>query len=164
MSGNIQVEQTALPGIGVRHDLVTSSGHRIGVISYRDGRRDLLVYDVRDPDACATVVPLTDESADALAEILGAPRLVQRLASLAEQAEALITEQVAVPATSRYAGRPLGETRARTRTGASVVAVMRQGAIVPSPGPDFRLEALDHLVVVGTREGVAGVATILSSG
>jgi TrkA domain protein len=57
----VRVEQTMLPGIGVRHDLVTSSGRTIGVVSHRSGRRDLLLYDVDDPDASATSVPLTDD-------------------------------------------------------------------------------------------------------
>ena len=55
------MEQTALPGIGVRHDLVTSSGRTVGVVSHRNGRRDLLLYDVDDPDACLASIPLTDD-------------------------------------------------------------------------------------------------------
>jgi TrkA domain protein len=42
------------------------------------------------------------------------------------------------------------------------VAVLRGGEVVASPGPDFRFQAGDGVVVVGTREGVEGVAQILS--
>ncbi len=55
----------------------------------------------------------------------------------------------------------LGETRMRTETGASVVAVLRRAEAIPSPTPDFRLAGGDTLIVVGTREGVDGAATIL---
>lgn len=44
-----RVEQTPLPGISVRHDLITSSGRTVGVVSHRSGRRDLVLYDVDDP-------------------------------------------------------------------------------------------------------------------
>lgn len=46
--------------------------------------------------------------------------------------------------------RTLGELAIRTRTGASVVGVIRGGQFVPSPGADFRLEAGDLVAAVGT--------------
>ena len=74
-----------------------------------------------------------------MAELLGAPQLVVRLTDLQRSADALITEQLPIPADSPFAGRPLGDTQARTRTGASIVAVLRGGTTHPSPGPDFVL-------------------------
>lgn len=162
---SVKVEMTALPGIGVRQDITTESGRRIGVVSHRSGRRDLVVYDHNDPDACRALVPLTGHEADALAEVLGAPRVVERLAALNEQAAGLlVNEQVPIPAGSVYDGRTLGETQARTRTGASIVAVLRGGEVLASPGPDFVFAAGDRVLVVGTAEGTAGVAQILASG
>lgn len=158
----VKVEETALPGIGLRHDFVTKKGRRVGVIWHRTGRRELLVYDPTDPDACSEEIPLTTEEADTLAELLGAPRIVERLASLREQAAGLVTEQLATPAGSRYVGRTIGDTQARTKTGASIVAVLRRGEVIVSPGPDFRFEADDRVIVVGTPEGVQGVAQILA--
>ncbi|HPZ95803.1 MAG TPA: TrkA C-terminal domain-containing protein, partial [Mycobacterium sp.] len=61
----------------------------------------------------------------------------------------------------RYAGRPLGDTRARTRTGASVVALVRGDKVVASPGPDEVLRAADVLVVIGTADGIAGVRHLI---
>jgi TrkA domain protein len=161
MTDNVQVEQTVLPGVGVRQELATAAGRRLGVIELRDGRRVLLVYDRDDPDACSETLRLTDEEADALAGILGAPKVVRHLARLSEQA-GLVIEQLPVEEGSPYAGATLGDTQARTRTGASIVAVLRDGAVHPSPGPDFPFAAGDLVVVVGTREGVDGVAAILT--
>ena len=157
-----RVEETPLPGIGLRHDLVTGSGRRVGVLSHRDGHRDLLVYDERDPDASAAQVPLTAEEAEALAEILGAPRIIERLAALHRQVEGLVSEEIAIPHGSAFDGRHLGETQARTRTGASIVAVIRGGEIIPSPGPDFVFAGGDVAVVIGTAEGASAVAEILA--
>jgi len=159
--GGVEVEAVDLPGIGVRHSFVTRHGRQIGVVSHRSGRRELLVYDPVDPDSCSEVLPLADEEADALAELLGAPRIVERLAAIREQVAGLVTEQIVISATSPYARRTLGDTQARTLTGASIVAVMRGSEVMPSPTPDFRFQPGDAVVVVGTREGVQGVAEIL---
>lgn len=157
----VEVEEVPLPGIGVRYSFMTRHGRQVGVVSRRTGRRELLVYDAADPDTCREVVVLGPDEADALAELLGAPRIVEKLAALDAQLPDLVTEQLPVAASSPFAGRALGETRARTLTGASIVAVQRGGRLVPSPGPDSGLEAGDLVVVVGTREGVDGVARIL---
>lgn len=157
-----RVEETPLPGIGLRHDFQTAAGRRVGVVSHRDGRRELVIYDARDPDACVAQVRLTDEEADALAEILGATRVIERLAALRQQVEGLVSEEIPVRPGSAYDGRPLGDTRARTRTGASIVAVIRGGQVLASPGPEFVFAGKDVVVAVGTAEGVAAVADILT--
>ena len=41
----------------------------------------------------------------------------------------------------------LGDTRMRTETGASIVAVLRRAEAIPSPAPDFRLAGGDTLIV-----------------
>ena len=160
----VRVEQTALPGIGVRHDLITSAGRTVGVVSHRNGRRDLVVYDVDDPDSCIAAIPLTDDEAEALADVLGASLMLGQLAGLRSQAAGLLTEQVAIPAGSPYVGRRLGDTRTRTLTGASIVAVLRDREVIASPGPSFVFEAGDVVVVVGTRAGLDGVTSILANG
>ncbi|MDQ0367881.1 cation:proton antiporter regulatory subunit [Catenuloplanes indicus] len=158
----VRVEQTALPGIGVRHDLVMASGRRIGVVSHRSGRRDLVLYDQDDPDACIASLPLTDDEAEALADLLGASLMLGQLAGLRSQAAGLLTEQISIPAGSPWAHRRLGDTRARTRTGASIVAVLRDREVIASPVPSFAFQTGDVVVVVGTREGLDGVAAILA--
>ncbi|MFD1322064.1 cation:proton antiporter regulatory subunit [Micromonospora sonneratiae] len=158
----VRVEQTALPGIGVRHDLLTVSGLRVGVVTHRNGRRDLVLYDQDDPDASVADIPLTDDEAEALADILGASLMLGQLSGLRQQAAGLLTEQISIPAGSSYVGRKLGDTKARTRTGASIVAVLREREVIASPDPTFRFEAGDVVVVVGTRQGLDGVTAILA--
>jgi TrkA domain protein len=156
------VEQTPLPGIGVRHDVVTSTGRRIGVVSHRNGRRDFVIYDRDDPDARLASIALTDDEAEALADILGASLMLGQLSGLREQAAGLLTEQIGVPAGSRFVGRPLGDAKIRTRTSASIVAVLRDREVIASPGPAFRFAAGDVVVVVGTREGLDAAGAILA--
>ena len=104
---------------------MTESGRRLGVVSHRNGRRDLVLYDPDDPDACQSDIPLTDDEAEALADILGASLMLGQLSGLREQAAGLLTEQIAITAGSPYVDRKLGDTKARTRTSASIVAVLR---------------------------------------
>ncbi|GAA0943118.1 TrkA C-terminal domain-containing protein [Nonomuraea longicatena] len=161
----MEVEQTALPGIGLRHEFTTQSGRRIGVVSHRTGRRDLVIYDKSDPDQACEAVKLNDEEADALCELLGAPRIVQRLNELHRQVEeGLVSLQLPILPDGPYAGRTMGEARIRTRTGASVVAVVRAGRVFASPGPDFGLDGGDVVVVVGTPEGTSAASDILTTG
>lgn len=164
MRVRVRVEQTELAGIGVRYDIVTAAGRRVGVVSYRSGKRELVLFDPDDPDAGKDRVALTDDEAEALAGLLGASLMLGQLAGLREQAAGLHTEQVSLPPDSPYVGRPLGDTRARTRTGASIVAVLREGAVIASPTPDFVFAAGDVVVIVGTRAGLEAFTRILADG
>lgn len=161
---SVRVEQIPLPGIGMRYDIVTESGRRIGVVSHRTGRRDLVVYDVGDPDTASEQIALTDDEARTLADVLSSTLTLARLSGLPDQAAGLATEQVSLPPDSPYIDRPLRATRIRSRTGASIVAVLREGKVIASPGPDTILLAGDVLVVVGTRSGLDAVTRLLVEG
>jgi TrkA domain protein len=160
----VDLEETALPGIGLRHDFQIHSGRRMGVVSYRGGRREIVVYDARDPDTTSLSLPLTAAESEVLAELLGAPRIVEKLTAVADAFAGLVGEQIPILSDSPYAGRPLGDTRARTRTGASIVAVVREGEVIASPRPDFPFAAGDVVVVVGTPANTAAVAALLRDG
>jgi CPA2 family monovalent cation:H+ antiporter-2 len=49
-------------------------------------------------------------------------------------------------------GRTIGDLGIRTRTGASVVGVVRGGALRPNPGPDFLFARGDLVAVIGKSE------------
>ena len=166
MRGNrtgMDIQETNLPGVGLRHDFTTRAGRQLGVVTHRTGRRDLLVYDREDPDACQEVVQLTDEEADALAELLGAARLVEHLAALTQRIEGLAIDWLPIRAGSPYAGRTIADTQARSRTGVSIVAILRGDGAIPAPTPDAGLDQGDTLVVVGTTQGVKELARLLGS-
>jgi TrkA domain protein len=160
----VNVEVTPLPGIGVRKDFEIGSGRRIGVVTHRDGSLDLIVSKTEDPDAIAAQVPLSNEEAAVLGNLLGAPQLVAQLQEEHRDLPGISTRQMPVAPGSVYDGRTLGETAMRTRTKVSIVAVMRAGQLQPSPGPDFTFTGGDVLVVVGTSEGLDAAAKILSHG
>jgi len=160
----VRIERVELPGIGIRNDVLTAAGRRLSVITHRDGAREVAVFDRDDPDACVESIELTDEEATTLGEILGASVLLSKLTGLGEDARGLFTEEVALPSDSGFVGQPMGATRARTRTGTSIVAIVRAGQLIPSPGPDFVFEAGDVLVAVGTRKGLDALAELIERG
>lgn len=139
-----------------------SSGRRISIVTHRDGARELALFDEIDPDACTDALPLSDQEAAALADLLGNSVTLSQVTGLSEKAAGLFTEHLLLSADSKYAGRPLGDTKARTRTSVSIVAIVRDGQVVPSPRPDFVLEAGDSVVSVGTREGLVKLAKIIT--
>jgi len=158
------VERAELPGIGVRHDILTVEGRRVSVVNFRDGGRELALSDEHDPDRADETIALTDDEATALSEVLGGSLLLTQLAGLREQVAGLYTEQIPLRADSPYVGRPLGDTKARTLTRCSIVAIVRETGILPAPEPADVLRAGDMLVTVGTREGLDKLVRILNGG
>ncbi|MFF0790579.1 cation:proton antiporter regulatory subunit [Streptomyces spiralis] len=153
------MSSTPLPGIGVRYDLTTREQRPLSVVAHRDGSRTLSAYRKDDPDACALSVRLTSGEAEALIDALRPQHHSPSLLSTTELG--LVAERIELAATSYWNGRVLGDTRMRTETGVSIVAVLRRAEAIPSPGPEFRLAGGDTLIVIGTREGVEAAAVIL---
>lgn len=157
----MEVTEILLPGVGVRYEFQTSAGSRVGVVARRDGEFDFVRYERDDPDAAETLLTLTRDEADTLADILGAPRIVERFADLTREIPGLVSSIIELPVGSRFDGRPLGETRVRTLTGASIVAVVRGEHVIASPAPSEVLYGGDSLVVMGTTAGLDGVRRIV---
>ena len=161
----MDVSETRLPGVGLRYEFENRDGERIAVIARRGGDFEVFLCALPDdPDSARRVFRLTEHEADALAQILGAPRLVEGYADLTKEVPGLSAGQIMVTAGSRYDGRPLGDTRARTRTGASIVAIVRAEHVLASPGPEEVLRAGDVLVVIGTDDGIGAVRQLVDQG
>jgi TrkA domain protein len=159
----MEIQETALPGVGLRQDFTTRAGRQLGVVTHRTGRRDLLLYDRDDPDATQEVIRLTQEEADTLADLLGAARLTGRLAELQQRIEGLAIDWLPIRPASPYAGRTIADTQARSRTGVSIVAILHGDRAIPAPTPDADLQPGDTLVVVGTTKGVRDLSALLGS-
>ncbi|GAB4099611.1 cation:proton antiporter regulatory subunit [Sinomonas halotolerans] len=160
----MNVDETDLPGFGVRKDFMTQSGRRIGVVTHRDGEAELIVSAWDDPDTCLASVPLTGEEATTLGNLLGSQKIVMQLTEEHREVPGITTRQFHIAADSPYKDQPMGETCMRTRTGVSIVAIMREGEVMASPGPDVALRSGDLIVAVGTQEGLDQAAEILRNG
>lgn len=74
-------------------------------------------------------------------------RLLQRLAR-----RNLEIEWMTLAPHSELVGQTLGQARIRTRTGASVVAILRGQVSINNPGPDHVFQANETIAVLGTAE------------
>jgi TrkA domain protein len=154
------VRETPLP-IGVRYDFVTEGGARVGVVHHRSRMRELVLFEVEDPDTSHDLVRLSREDSRTLAELLGVSQVAKDLAELEQDVEGLAVDRLPLPRASPFDGRTIGDTAARTRTGVSIVAVLRTGSAHPAPGPGFGLQGGDVLIVVGTPRGIEELAILL---
>ncbi len=159
----VRVERTPLPGVGLRLDFVTEDGRRVGVIHRQTGGLELFIGHADDPDLTAASVELTASEAATLTELFGGSVFSHELSHLQEAAAGIAVDWLPIEAGTRFVDRPLGDTRLRTRTGVSVVAVIRDGIAIPSPTPAFVLTAGDVVVAVGTVSGLADAGDILRS-
>ena len=160
----MNVDETNLPGLGRRKDFMTASGRRIGVVELREGQTELIVSTWDDPDTCQASIPLTSDEAATLGNLLGGMHLAMKLAEEHKDVPGIVTRQFSIAADSPFQNQPMGKARIRTRCGVSIVAIMREGEVVPSPGPDLVLHPGDLLVAVGTQEGLDSAADILRNG
>jgi len=159
-----QVEQTPLPGVGVRYDFATREGRLLGVVHRHGGRKEIHVGTAADSDAPPLCVGLDDDEVHTLVEVLGGRQVTESLARLQRYVEGVAIEWLKVAAASPVAGNSIAAAGIRRRSGVSVVAVLRGDITHPAPGPEFRMEAGDTLVVVGTPEGIAAAIDVVRGG
>ncbi|MFG1779647.1 cation:proton antiporter regulatory subunit [Micromonospora sp. NPDC049051] len=160
----MNLERTRLFGVGVSYTFTTGAGQRGAVIVHDDGRRDIVLYDSDDPERVRYTLALEGAEPRTIAELLGLPLVMDHLTELTPPMDGVETVRLPIPARSPYLGRRLGDTRARTRTGASIVAVVRDDRVIPSPDPDFTFEPGDSLVAVGGSTGLAELRELFVSG
>lgn len=156
-----EVTETQLPGVGIRYEFSTDEGANVGVLCHHGGRREVFVYNERDPDVAQSVVRLSADDSRTLTELLGATRISEELGAMQQQIEGVTLDWIEVSEGSALAGRTIGDGELRTRTGCSLVAVLRDGTTEPAPGPEFVLQGGDVAVAVGTPEGLDQLRQIL---
>lgn len=157
----MDVTETVLPGVGLRYEFTLTDGRRICVVAARKESFTISAFDGPDPDVGRPVLKLDEGEAATLAEILGAPRIAVKFADLSKEVPGLSSEQITLSPDSPFVGRKLGDTKARTRTGSSIVAIVRDDNVHASPGPDEDLMANDVLVVIGTVGGIQALRDLL---
>lgn len=77
---------------------------------------------------------------------------IQLLRSLSQSSEALELDWYTIPRESSAQGQSIQSLDVRRRTGASIVAVLQNGKIVPNPGPEHIFEFGSKLAILGTQD------------
>jgi CPA2 family monovalent cation:H+ antiporter-2 len=98
-------------------------------------------------------------------QMLRAPSLSHvPLSEIADALAGATTETLVVGADSASLGKSIGELRLRTRSGATVIAVVRDGRTEINPGPELRIEAEDVLVLLGGPAQIDRALELLDDG
>ena len=99
-----EINETRLPGVGIRFDFELHDGGRIVIVNHHSGRVEILLCSEDDPDACHEILRLTKDDAKALAEVLGQSRVTEEVTRMQLSVEGLTIDWVNVGHVSACAG------------------------------------------------------------
>lgn len=157
-----KINETNLPGVGIRFDFTTHDGDRVVVVNHRTGRAELLVSRGGDDvDACREVLRLAREDVRTLAEILGQSTVTEEVTSMRLSMQGLTIDWLTVHEGSRFTGSSVHHVEHEDEEAASIVAVVRDEVTIAAPPSSFALRAGDVVVVVGTPQGVEALSALL---
>ena len=157
-----RIEETPLPGVGLRYAFETGGAERLSVVHHHSGRVQVYVAEPDDPDAARLVLDLDDADSRVLAELLGASQVVREIDRLQQSVSGLSIEWLEVPDGSEVSGRSIGDLEIRSTTGVTVVAALRDEQTLAVPGPDFVLQGGDTIVVVGRPDDIRRIDGLLA--
>ncbi len=144
-----------LPGVGKKISFKTVENQKVVIIIHHSGKRDLYFFQDGDEDEADYFLSLTsDETREMGAQLLGVayhPVDDDEMKILQKQ---LVMEWIKLTPESPFVDKQIAESRIRTHTGASVIAVMHGEDIIVSPDVDTMLKAGDTVMVAGKRDQI----------
>jgi K+:H+ antiporter subunit KhtT len=160
----VELQETRLPGIGVKYALPLDDGGRITVILHNDGLREIYWFRRGDEEPRA-VIRLDDDEARQLGAVLGGayerPKIVEDLEMALGE---LLIEWVPVPDDSPAIGRTLAELAFRQRLGITIIAILREPEPVTGAQPNDVVQRGDTLVTVGKAGSYSAFRRMLKTG
>lgn len=142
-----------LPGLGTKFELETEKGDKVAIIFLNSGRYQLYLLE-RGRDS-----PLVAELSPAEARRLGSVLTGAVIEAEKEAVEigfsALQDMRIRIHtyvARKNLTGKCIGDLQIRTRTGATLIAISRQGKNVINPPPSFTFQEGDILVIIGESD------------
>ncbi|MCX4386984.1 potassium transporter TrkA [Micromonospora peucetia] len=159
----MRFERTVMAGIGVCQRFTTARGQQAAVISHVNGQRDLVVYHPQDLDTALHTLVLAKGEAQAVAAVLDEAVTVDHVAELERRLPGVSVVRIPVSFDSPAGGRPFAGTGLAGQA-LALLAVVRDGTVVPTPGDGFVLHAGDEVVVAGTEAATSAAADLLAGG
>lgn len=144
-----------LPGVGKKISFQTAEEQKIVIIVHHSGKRDLYFFQNSDEDEADYFLSLTSEETRELgAQLLGAtyqPVDDEKMEIFQKQ---LVMEWIKLTPKSPFVDKQIAESRIRTHTGASIIAVMQGDDMTVSPDITFVLKAGDTVMAAGKRDQI----------
>ncbi len=145
----LDLQETRLPGVGVKYTLRLDDGGRIAVILHNDGKRELYWFRHGHDEEPRAVIALDDDEARQLGAVIGGayerPKIIEDLEMALGE---LQIEWVPVPDSSPWIGKSLAEAGFRAQTGVTVIAILREPESISGAQPEHVIERGDTLVTV----------------
>jgi TrkA domain protein len=161
----VDLQETRLPGVGVKYAFPLAQGGRVAVILHNDGQREIYYYARSPDDEPTAVIELHDDEARQLGAVLGGayerPKIVEELEMALGE---LSIEWVPVPDDSPAIGRTLADCAFRARTGVTVIAILREPEPVSGAQPGDTVDRGDTLVAVGKAGQFGAFRRLLAAG
>ncbi len=161
----VDLQETRLPGIGVKYGFRTDQGGRLAVILHNDGMREIYFFRHAQDDEPRAVIRLDDDEARQLGAVIGGayerPKIVEELEMALGE---LTIEWVPVPDDSPAIGKTLAECGFRARTGITIIAILREPESVSGAQPGDVVQQGDTLVTVGKLSQYAAFRRMLATG
>ena len=160
-----QLQETRLPGVGVKYSCVTAHGGRLAVILHNEGLREIYYFRHAGDEDPAAVIQLEDDEARQIGAVIGGaydrPKIVEDLEMAFGE---LAIEWVPVPDTSPAIGKTLAECGFRQRTGITIIAILREPEPVAGAQPGDVVQKGDTLVTVGKLGQYPAFRKLLAQG
>jgi CPA2 family monovalent cation:H+ antiporter-2 len=75
-----------------------------------------------------------------------------------------LTETFYISENNSYINKSLSEINLRAKTDATIIAIVRNGKMIPNPSPNEKLNVGDTLILIGTHQSVDRAIELLSGG
>ncbi len=151
----MEVKMADLPGVGKKISFDTAENQKVVIVIHHSGKRDLYFFKDTDEDEADYFLSLTpEETREMGAQLLGVayhPVDDDEMKILQKQ---LIMEWIKLTPESPFIDKQISESKIRTHTGASVIAVMRDDDVTVSPDADLVLKAGDTVMAAGKRDQI----------
>ncbi|WP_448584071.1 cation:proton antiporter regulatory subunit [Thermocrinis sp.] len=149
----MKIRETDLPGIGKKYGVSLKSGKELVIIIHNTGRREIYLMEGEEPSC---FIELTDEEAKELGFLVAGatyqPVSAEKMEMILQQ---VVMEWIKVGEGSNLANKTIAQLEIRKKTGVSIIAIEREGKVIPSPDPyKEKIEVGDVLITVGTRQQI----------
>lgn len=149
----MQIKMADLPGIGKKLSFITAEENMVVLIIHHSGKRELYFFEDAEADEADFSINLTaGETREMGAQLLGATYQPIDIDTMKTFKKQLVMEWVELKPQSPITGKTLGEAKIRTRTGVTIVAIVRGEEVIVSPEIDEVLLAGDTLMGAGKSE------------
>ncbi|MCD9022883.1 cation:proton antiporter regulatory subunit [Cohnella silvisoli] len=151
----MKIRTSDLPGVGKRISMTTANQNQIVLIVHHTGLRELYFMDDEDEEECKVGFSLSaDETRELGAQLLGATYQPMDLDQMKMFKNKIMIEWVEVKAESRLAGKTIRESKIRTKTGASIIGIVRGPDVIAVPEVDLVLNVGDTLMLLGRSDQI----------